>query len=77
MPFIPHNKTDIKEMLGTIKAGSIDDLFDEIPKNLLIDQLKEVPQALSEMEITRLMRKRGSLDEKLLCFIFIMHAMLL
>ena len=68
MPFIPHNKTDIKEMLGTIKAGSIDDLFDEIPKNLLIDQLKEVPQALSEMEITRLMRKRGSLDEKLLCF---------
>jgi len=68
MPFIPHNKTDIKEMLGTIKVGSIDDLFDEIPKNLLIDQLKEVPQALSEMEITRLMRKRGSLDEKLLCF---------
>ena len=68
MPFIPHNKTDIKEMLGTIKAGSIDDLFDEIPKNLLIDQLKEVPQALSEMEITRLMRKRGSLDKKLLCF---------
>ena len=68
MPFIPHKKTDIKEMLGTIKAGSIDDLFDEIPKNLLIDQLKEVPQALSEMEITRLMRKRGSLDEKLLCF---------
>ena len=68
MPFIPHNKTDIKEMLGAIKAGSIDDLFDEIPKNLLIDQLKEVPQALSEMEITRLMRKRGSLDEKLLCF---------
>ena len=49
MPFIPHNKTDIKEMLGTIKAGSIDDLFDEIPKNLLIDQLKEVPQVLSEM----------------------------
>ena len=68
MPFIPHNKTDIKEMLGTIKAGSIDDLFDEIPKNLLIDQLKEVPQALSEMEITRLMRKRALLDEKLLCF---------
>ena len=68
MPFIPHNKTDIKEMLGTIKAGSIDDLFDEIPKNLLIDQLKEVPQALSEMEVTRLMRKRSSLDEKLLCF---------
>ena len=68
MPFIPHNKTDIKEMLGTIKAGSIDDLFDEIPKNLLIDQLKELPQALSEMEITRLMRKRGTLDEKLLCF---------
>ena len=35
MPFIPHNKTDIKEMLGAIEAGSIDDLFDEIPKNLL------------------------------------------
>ncbi len=69
MPFIPHTADDVKEMLAAIGAASIDELFDEIPKELLIKDLDGVPDALSEMEITRLMRARAAEDRGALCFI--------
>lgn len=69
MPFIPHTDDDVREMLAAIGADSIDDLFDEIPSELRIDKLANVPDALSEMEITRLMRLRAAQDGSPLCFI--------
>lgn len=69
MPFIPHTEDDTREMLAAIGAGSLDDLFDEIPKELLIDSLDGVPPALSEMEIRRLMSARAAEDGAPLCFI--------
>ena len=69
MPFIPHTENDVKEMLAAIGAASIDELFDEIPADLLIDDLAGVPDAVSEMEITRLMRLRADKDGAALCFI--------
>ena len=69
MPFIPHTEDEVEAMLGTIGARSIDDLFDEIPRDLLIKDLDGVPDALSEMEISRLMRGRASEDRGALCFI--------
>ena len=69
MPFIPHTEDEVEAMLGTIGATSIDDLFDEIPRDLLIKDLDGVPDALSEMEISRLMRERASEDRGALCFI--------
>ena len=56
-------------MLGAIGAGSIDELFDEIPPELLIKDLDGVPAALSEMQISRLMRARAAEDRGVLCFI--------
>ena len=69
MPFIPHTEKDTREMLETIGADSIEDLFDEIPAALRIDHLHGVPDALSEMEISRLMRARARMDGSPLCFI--------
>ena len=69
MPFIPHTPDDTREMLDAIGANSIDDLFDEIPEELKIESLGGVPDALNEMEITRLMRERAAMDGAPLCFI--------
>lgn len=69
MPFIPHTEEEVKEMLGTIKAPSIDALFDEIPKNLRINELPPIPEQLTEMELSRLMRERAAKDVNALCFI--------
>ena len=69
MPFIPHTEDDVQAMLKVIGADSIDDLFDEIPKDLLISELTGVPEALGEMEIVRLMSSRAAKDGSPLCFI--------
>ena len=69
MPFIPHTREDVAEMLAAIGAQSIDDLFDEIPASLRVPGLPGVPAALSEMEIGRLMSDRARQDGRPLCFL--------
>ena len=69
MPFIPHTEKDTREMLEAIGADSIEELFDEIPNELRIEHLDAIPEALSEMEISRLMRERAARDGTPLCFI--------
>ena len=62
MPFIPHTEEDIAEMLASIGAKTIEELFDEIPKELVSGELTGVPPGLSEMEISRLMMERATTD---------------
>jgi len=69
MPFIPHTDDDVEAMLGAIGAGKIDDLFDEIPRELIVKDLDGVPDALSEQEISRLMHARARKDRGTHCFI--------
>ncbi|KPK50222.1 MAG: glycine dehydrogenase [Acidithiobacillales bacterium SM23_46] len=69
MPFIPHTESDIRAMLKSIGAKSIDDLFDEIPKELRAGKLTQVPEGLSEMQVTRLMQERAQQDGHYLNFI--------
>ncbi len=69
MPFIPHTEKDTREMLAAIGVDAIEDLFDEIPAELRIDHLHGVPEALNEMEVSRLMRERARMDGSPLCFI--------
>ncbi|HNS58298.1 MAG TPA: glycine dehydrogenase, partial [Nitrosomonas europaea] len=69
MPFIPHTEEDVAEMLTSIGARSIDELFDEIPAELKTGKLTQVPPGLSEMEISRLMYERAQQDGFYLSFI--------
>ncbi len=69
MPFIPHTEDDIATMLAAVGAQQIDDLFDEIPRELLIDGLDGVPPGESEMAVSRLMHERAARDNNVLNFI--------
>src|SRR5690606_29128097 len=69
MSFIPHTENEIREMLDAIGVDSIERLFDEIPAELRIDDLHGVPEALSEMEISRIMHARAQRDGQYLNFI--------
>jgi len=62
MPFIPHSEADVRAMLAAIGVQSIEDLFDEIPAGLKIEQLRQVPPGLNEMDVTRLMKARAAQD---------------
>ena len=68
MAFIPHTPDDIARMLAVIGVQSIDDLFDEIPRELRAGRLG-VPTALGEMELGRLMTERAAGDGRPLNFI--------
>ena len=68
MAFIPHTAADVEQMLEVIGVRSIDDLFDEIPRELLAAELA-VPQALCEMQVGRLLSDRAALDGRPLNFI--------
>ena len=59
MAFIPHTNEDVERMLEAIGVQSIEDLFDEIPQDLRASAM-DVPPALCEMEIARLMSERAA-----------------
>ena len=69
MPFIPHTGEDVREMLAAIGVASIEELFDEIPRELRGGALDGFPPALTEMEVARLMRARAERDGTWLNFI--------
>jgi glycine dehydrogenase subunit 1 len=69
MPFIPHTKADIAAMLKEIGAAKIEDLFDEIPDSLRTANLDAIPEGVTEMELTRLMKDRAREDGDTMCFI--------
>lgn len=56
-------------MLDTIGIKSIEQLFDEVPPALRIDDLKDVPDALNEMQIARLMAMRAADNAQPACYI--------
>lgn len=69
MPFIPHTEQDIQEMLQAIGVKDIEQLFDEIPAALCAKELTQIPQGLTEMEMSRLMQQRAAQDSGNFCFI--------
>jgi glycine dehydrogenase subunit 1 len=69
MPFVPHTEQEVREMLDAVGVGDIEALFDEIPAQLRCGELAQVPAALSELDITRLMSRRAAADGEPLCFI--------
>jgi glycine dehydrogenase subunit 1 len=60
MPFIPHTKTDVQEMLDIINVDSIESLFDEIPANLRTEKFTNLPVGLTELEASRLLNERAT-----------------
>lgn len=74
MPFIPHTASDIASMMAVVGVADIDELFDEIPADLLGNQDDNKPGAghatgISEMEMLRHMEERARADETGPCFL--------
>jgi len=69
MPFIPHTDQEVREMLEAIGVDGIEDLFEEIPDDLRCGDLKSIPPAMSELEVSQLMGGRARQDGQPACFI--------
>jgi glycine dehydrogenase subunit 1 len=51
-PYLPATPEDIKEMLESIGLETLDQLFDDIPKDVYFGKELDMPKAKSELEVT-------------------------
>jgi glycine dehydrogenase subunit 1 len=58
MDFIPHDDKTIAEMLNIIGVAKIEDLFKDVPKDLIINGLK-LPEGLSEPDVLKNLQELG------------------
>jgi glycine dehydrogenase subunit 1 len=66
--YLPHTTKDIKEMLEVIGVNNIDDLFAEIPAELMGHDF-DVPFSHSELELTKRFEELGKKNTQLVPFI--------
>jgi len=60
MDYVPHTPEDQQQMMGLIGIRAIDELFADIPDKYRLKGLLDLPQALSEQEVSTLMQDIGS-----------------
>jgi len=53
MRYLPLTETDRKQMLGVIGAGSVDELYVDVPNSAVLKGLVDLPKAQGELEVTR------------------------
>ena len=51
--FIPHTDADIKKMLDKIGVASVDDLYSDVPAEVIFRQEYDIPSAMTEIELRR------------------------
>lgn len=66
--YLPHTSKDIEEMLKVTGAKSLDDLFSSIPKSLKLTKPYNIPNVLSDDDLTKHMQKLSSLNKELVVF---------
>jgi len=69
MPFIPHTDDEVAAMLELIGANDIDQLFEEIPADLMVTGLPGVAAGMGEAEVTHLAHQRAATDHNAVAFI--------
>ena len=57
--YIPSTADEQRELLDYVGVGSLSELYRDIPSELLLDKL-DIPSGMSELEVSRVMRKLAS-----------------
>ena len=62
MDYVPHTPEDRQKIMRAIGISDLDELFADIPETFRLKRLLDLPPALSEQEVSGLMRNIGSLN---------------
>lgn len=66
--YLPHTEADIKAMLETIGAKSVDELFQAIPKTLQYNKTYNILPMLSDHALTKHMQELANMNQQLTIF---------
>lgn len=70
--YLPNTEADKRYMLNSVGANSIEQLFEDIPKELRLDRELNLSEALSELELSKHMKSLASKNKsinELVCFL--------
>ena len=66
--YIPHTEEDIRAMLDKIGVKSTDDLFSDIPEEVIFKGEYDIPSAMSEIELRKHFKTLGDKNSRLTVF---------
>ncbi len=66
--FIPHTEEDISAMLEKIGVKSVDELFADIPSEVIFKEEYDIPSAMSEIELRNHFKELASKNDTLVVF---------
>lgn len=66
--FIPHTDADIRKMLDKIGVESVDDLYCDVPQEVIYRDEYAIPSAMSEVELRKFLKGLGSKNKQLTVF---------
>ena len=67
--FFPQTEEDVRAMLNTCGERSLDDLYKDVPEELVLKREYALPDAMSEMDIRRYFEELGTFNVPLTCFV--------
>ena len=65
--YFPHTEDDIKQMLERIGAGSLRDLYSDVPADVIYDKEYDLPDAMSEHEVRQFFEELAEQNTNLFC----------
>ncbi|MGH2769831.1 MAG: aminomethyl-transferring glycine dehydrogenase subunit GcvPA [Actinomycetota bacterium] len=71
MDYTPHTEEDIARMLEVLGAGSVQDLFDQVPPSLRLARPLELPPPMAEVEVADHVARLSGANrptDRLICF---------
>ena len=66
--FIPHTDSDIAAMLKRIGVATVDDLYADIPEEVVFKGEYALPEGMSEIELRRFFKELGAKNRRLTVF---------
>ncbi|MBI4521677.1 MAG: aminomethyl-transferring glycine dehydrogenase subunit GcvPA [Gemmatimonadetes bacterium] len=68
MSYVPHSAEDVRAMLEAVGVAGVEELYDDVPRELLLGRDLAIPPPLAELDVVRLLRSLAQRNEVLTCF---------
>ncbi len=66
--YLPHTEDDIRRMLDSCGAATLDDLYSDVPEQLRLKKPYELPKAMTEPELERYFSGLAARNRSMVCF---------
>ncbi len=67
-PYFPHTENDIRQMLDRIGVESLEDLYSDVPQDVIYRKEYDLPDAMSEIEVRKFFDELAKENIPLTCF---------